>query len=234
MSENEQTNAIRAVLCDIDGTLVDSNYAHIVAWSRALAEVEVPSDTWRIHRALGMDSDKLLQALLGDEASRVGEEAKELHTRYYVEAASGLRPMAGARELVMALTDRGLRVVLATSAPDDELAILRGVLDLDDVVAGMTSASDVEVAKPEPDIVRAALAVAGAEPHEAIMLGDAAWDMRAAAAAGVASVGVRCGGLAAAELLEAGAVAVYDDPASLLEDLGDSPFFGSWPLGGAR
>lgn len=233
MAENEQRNDIRAVLCDIDGTLVDSNYAHIAAWAKALAEVEVPSDTWRIHRALGMDSGKLIDALLGDEAGRVGDEAKDLHKRYYLEASDSLRPITGARELIMAFTDRGLRVVLATSAPEDELEILRGVLDLDDVVAGMTSASDVESAKPEPDIIHAALETVGLEPWQAIMLGDAAWDMKAAGAAGVASVGVRSGGLGAAELLEAGAIAVYDDAASLLENLEDSPFFGSWPLGAA-
>lgn len=225
---------IRAVLCDIDGTLVDSNYAHIAAWGEALAQLDSRTDSWRIHRALGMDSDKLVRSLLGEETDRLGERAKELHKRFYFEAAEKLRPISGARELVYALADRGVAVVLATSATGEELALLRKVLDLDDVVAAATSSADVRVAKPEPDIVNAALDTVGALAAEAIMLGDAAWDMRSAAAAGVASIGVRCGGTGAPELLEAGAVAVYDDPASLLEGIDDSPFFGGWNLSVAR
>jgi HAD superfamily hydrolase (TIGR01509 family) len=228
MTDPRNREPVKAVLCDIDGTLVDSNYAHIAAWSRALAEVGAPVDEWRIHRCIGMDSGKLVATLLGDRADELGDRAKELHSTYYLERAESLRPLGGARELVTALAGRGIQVVFATSAPEEELEILLEILDVNGSVAATTSSGDVDAAKPDPDILQVALEKVGIDPWNAVMLGDSAWDMRSAAAAGVVSVGLRSGGMGAAELLEAGATAVYDDAAALLEDLDSSPLVEPW------
>ncbi len=209
----------RAALFDIDGTLVDSNYLHVDAWSRAFAAVGHPVEAWRIHRAIGMDSAKLLETLLGDDADRFGDDAKQQHGELYSAMAERLRPLPGARALLRTLKERGVTVVLATSAPENELETLRRVLDSDGSVDDFTSSADVATAKPEPDIVRVALERAGAEAHEAVFVGDAVYDIEAAGRAGVPAIGVRSGGVAIQELLDAGAVAVYDDVADLLDHL---------------
>jgi HAD superfamily hydrolase (TIGR01549 family) len=212
-----------AVLFDIDGTLVDSNYVHVATWSKALAELGQPVDSWRIHRAIGMDSAKLLDALLNERAGDLGEQAKELHHRYFLDAAPQLRAFAGATDLIRAVQRGGLRVVLATSAPDDELQVLRKVLQVGESEVPATSASDVASAKPEPDIVEAALEKADAAASAAIMVGDTVWDVESATRAGVSCLTVCSGGTGALELRDAGAVAVYDDAADLLAHLDASP-----------
>jgi HAD superfamily hydrolase (TIGR01509 family) len=214
-----------AVLFDIDGTLVDSNYLHVDAWARALEEVGHPVPAWRIHRAIGMDSAKLMDILLGDDLDRLGEEAKELHSRYYQREAGRLRSFDRAQELLRELGGRGFTVVLATSAPQEEFEVLRRVLGVDDAVAAFTTAEDVSTAKPAPDVVETAVEKAGVRPDEAVMVGDAAWDMQSAAKAGVAGIGVRTGGIGPCELQDAGAIAVYDDVAQLLSELDASPLY---------
>lgn len=216
-----------AVLFDIDGTLVDSNYLHVESWAHAFATLGVAVDAWRIHRCIGMDSDRLLETLLGERAAELGDRAKDHHARYYADLAPRLRAFDGARELLSTLAARGTIVVLATSAPEDELAVLRDVLKVDDHVAHMTSSGDVETAKPEPDLIEVALARAGVEPQQAVLVGDTIYDVIAASRAGVRTVGVLSGGVPAAELLGAGAVAVYDHVAALLADLGGSPLAGT-------
>jgi HAD superfamily hydrolase (TIGR01509 family) len=211
---------IRATLFDIDGTLVDSNYLHVEAWSHVFAELKIEVDAWRIHRSIGMDSAAMLDELLPDDQDV--NEVKDLHSRYYEELAPRLRPFAGARELLAALDARGFTVVLATSAPQDELEHLRATLRVEDSVAIITSAEDVETAKPSPDIVRVALERAQVDASEAVMIGDTVWDVAAAGRAGVACVGVMSGGISAAELLDAGAIAVYNDVAELLDQLDQS------------
>jgi HAD superfamily hydrolase (TIGR01509 family) len=215
--------AIQAILFDIDGTLVDSNYLHIEAWSRALTEAGAKVDSWRVHRAIGMDSEKLLAELLGNDAETLGPRAAELHGNYYGELSGRLRAFDGARELVRTLADRGLTVVLATSAPEKELAELRKVLNIEESITVVTSANDVSTAKPAPDVVEVALREADVPASEAIMVGDTVWDVEAAARAGVACVGVETGGISPAELLDAGAVATYRDVLSLLSALDESP-----------
>jgi HAD superfamily hydrolase (TIGR01549 family) len=211
-----------AVLFDIDGTLVDSNYLHVDAWDRALAEIGHPVDVWRIHRGIGMDSGKLLEGLLGD-APELHSAAKEEHARFYAESNSRLRPIAGARDLLHELARRDYQVVLATSAPQEELDALLDVLDVGGDVDAVTSGEDVETAKPDPDIIESALEKASSPASRAVMVGDAVWDMKAAARAGVISIGVLTGGYSREELLDAGATAVYDDVAELLAELDDSP-----------
>ena len=214
-----------AVLFDIDGTLVDSNYVHVDAWSRAFREAghEVPS--WRIHRSIGMDGSKLLEALVGSSDSAVAQEAKRLHGEYYADASSDLEVLPDARELLADLNTRGLTVVLATSAPESELSTLRDLLDVEDSVAVVTSGEDAEVAKPEPDIVAVALGRAGVQAERALMVGDSVWDIEAAGRAGVRAIGVLSGGISRCELLDAGAVAVFDDPADLLANIETSPIY---------
>lgn len=180
-------------------------------------------DSWRVHRAIGMGTAKLLEALLGArDAERIGDEVKRRHSELYREQSGLLRPFDRAPELVRTLAGRGVRVVLATSAGPDELEVLRRVLDVDDVVTGIVAGHDVEATKPDPDPVLAALECAGTAPEDTVFVGDAVWDVQAAAKAGVRTVGVLSGGVSAAELTGAGAVATYEDPAALLGGLDDS------------
>jgi HAD superfamily hydrolase (TIGR01509 family) len=216
-----------AVLLDADGTLVDSNYLHVDAWSRAFAEVGHPVDAWRIHRCIGMGSELLVPELLGDEAAQdVGDRVRELHADFYGRTAGRLRRLDGVTELVRALHERGQRVVVSTSASPDELEHLRNVLDIE--VDGVTAAADVEEAKPAPDLVRAALAKAGVSADRAVFVGDSVWDVEACGRAGVPCVGVLTGGISADELTDAGAVAVYRSVAELGERLDDSPLARLW------
>lgn len=216
-----------AVLFDIDGTLVDSNYLHIDAWDRAFRSIGHPVDVWRIHRSIGMDSVMLLDELLGDESEIVGDAAKKEHGRLYADMASRLRPIGGARELIAELDRRGTRVVLATSAPEDELRTLLTVLRTDSSVHAVTSSEDVGTAKPHPDIIQVALDKAGVRAEDAVMVGDSVWDMKAAQRAGVAAIGVLSGGFGRDELTSAGAAEVFDDVAELLATLDGGPLDGS-------
>jgi HAD superfamily hydrolase (TIGR01509 family) len=217
-----------AVLFDIDGTLVDSNFLHVHAWTRAFADAGHPVDAWRTHRAIGMGGSQLLAELLGDDADRLGDQAKQGHTDRYAELTPLLRPFDGARELVQAVSDRGAVVVLATSAPPEELEHLLAVLDLDDTLDAVTGDEDVDAAKPEPDLVQVALDKAGCSAESSVFVGDSRWDVVAATRAGVPCVGLLSGGTSAAELTEAGAIAVYDDVAALLADLDDGPLAVTW------
>ncbi|WP_042938274.1 HAD family hydrolase [Rhodococcus sp. AW25M09] len=216
---------VDAVLFDIDGTLVDSNFVHVSAWSRAFREAGRQVSAWRIHRCIGMDGSKLLESLVGSSDSALAAEAKRLHGEYYAAASTDLEVLPGARELLADIQSRGITVVLATSAPEAELSTLRDLLDVEDSVAVVTSGEDAEVAKPEPDIIAVALERAGVEPPRAVMVGDSVWDIEAAGRAGVRAIGVLSGGISRAELLDAGAVAVFDDPADLLANIENSPVY---------
>lgn len=210
---------IRTVLFDVDGTLVDSNYLHIDAWQRAFAELAVPAEAWRIHRALGRDSGQLLREVAGEHDDEWNDRARALHAKHLRELAPRLRAFDGAADLLRAVAARGIRVVLATSAAEDELAMLRRALGADDAIHATTSADDVDEAKPDPGILEVALRRADAEAAEALVVGDSVWDMTAAARAHIRSVGVLCGGVGAAELTDAGAQEVFDGPAALLDAL---------------
>lgn len=212
-----------AVLFDVDGTLVDSNYLHVHAWYRAFSDLRIPVQSWAIHRSIGMDGEKLLEALAADADDDVRNQLKELHTRYYRETTPLLSPLPGAREILDRIDSLGLQVVLATSAPEDELATLRDVLDRDDLISTATSSEDVETAKPEPDIVKIALARADVTPQQAVFVGDAVWDAKASAAAGVTCIGVLSGGVSRGELEDAGAEVVFDNALDLCAHLAESP-----------
>ena len=171
-----------AVLFDLDGTLVDSNYLHVHAWFRGFLEAGHPVDAWRIHRCIGMDGDTLLSTLAGDTDDDVRSRADDLQSQYYKEMTPLLRRLPGARELLERVDALGLDVVLATSAPEDELEILRNVLDCDDLISAVTSSKDVDTAKPQPDILNVALDRVGADAEHAVFVGDAVWDIEACVA----------------------------------------------------
>ncbi|GAA1441997.1 HAD family hydrolase [Leifsonia poae] len=211
--------SLSAVLFDVDGTLVDSNFLHVDAWQRAFAELGQPVDAWRIHRAIGQDSSRLLRSVAGEHDDDWNSRAKDLHSQYYRELAPRLRSFSRAAELLRELSGRGITVVLATSAPDDELELLRAAIGADDAIRAATSADDVEEAKPDPGILEVALDRAGASPSEALMVGDSVWDLKAAARAHIRSIGMLCGGVGPSELLDAGAWDLFDDPADLLSRL---------------
>ena len=210
------------VLFDVDGTLVDSNYLHVAAWQRAFHDIGRTVPAWRIHHCIGMDSGALLSELLGDDAESLGEQAKQKHSAAYSETTSLLAPLPGARELIQQLARDHIRVVLATSAPGDELAVLRATLAVDELITATTDADDVDTAKPEPEIVEIAGQRSGCPIDQLVFVGDSVWDMEAAQRAGVDRIGLLSGGVPAADLLAAGAQEIYDDPADLLARLDSS------------
>lgn len=216
------TNAA-AVLFDVDGTLVDSNYLHVHAWRHAFADADIAVETWRIHRRIGMDGSILVRELSDDAPDEIQQRLKVLHSRHYREEAALLRPLPGARDLLERVAAWGLQVVLATSAPDHELSVLRKVLDRDPLVAAVTSSADVDTAKPSPDIIAVALQRAAVPADRAVFVGDAVWDAQACVRAGVTNIGVLSGGISREELQGAGASSVFDNAADLLAHLDDTP-----------
>jgi phosphoglycolate phosphatase-like HAD superfamily hydrolase len=213
----------RAALFDIDGTLVDSNYLHVDAWSRAFEDLGAPVDGWRIHRSIGMDGEELLDALLPGAGGAVRKRASELHSQHYLPLAPRLRAFSGGPELLRELAKRGLVVVLATSAPESELKALRSAMQVEDAIDVVTSADDVDTAKPAPEIVEVALERSAVEAADAVMIGDTVWDVKAAKRAGVSCIGLLSGGISEDELRTAGAAAVYSDVSDLLDHLDQSP-----------
>jgi len=202
-----------AVLFDVDGTLVDSNFHHVVAWHRAFLDVGREVPCWRILGLIGRSGSELVRVLLGDELAEAhGGRVEKLHTRYFLDSAPLLRPLPGARELLEAIAQLGWRAVLATSAGEEELAVLRAALDAEDLICAVTSSADAERAKPHPDIVASALKRIQADPAEAIMLGDTVWDVQAGRRAGVPTAAVLSGGITREALQHAGAAAIYGGP----------------------
>jgi HAD superfamily hydrolase (TIGR01509 family) len=209
---------LKAVLFDVDGTLVDTNYLHTVAWWEAFTQAGHDVPMASIHRAIGMGAGQILDSLLpGDRDGDADEDIKTAHSALYSVYWSRLRPLPGAQKLLQACHDQGLRVVLASSADPGELAVLCAALDADEAIDATTSSGDVDASKPAPDLVQVALGRANADPAESLFIGDAAWDARACQKAGVACIGLLTGGSSRAELMDAGAVTVYDGPADLLE-----------------
>lgn len=211
------------VLFDVDGTLVDTTYLHTVAWWEALRQFDHDVPMAEIHRGIGMGSDKIIEHLLGADRDEAADaDLAAAHDVLYGAWWERLRPLPGAADLLRACADRGLAVVLASSAKQTELGILRRVIDAEDAITAATSSSDAEQSKPAPDILEAALAQSGVDPRRSVFVGDAVWDVEAAGRLDIPCIGLVCGGTGAAELTAAGAVATYQDPAALLRDLDGS------------
>src|SRR5919201_762901 len=195
----------RAAIVDVDGTLVDSNYYHAIAGQRALRRHGVSVPAWRIHRHIGMGGDQLVAAVAGDEVEeRCGDAVRDAETSLYMELIDEVQPLAGARELIVALGERFDSVVLASSAKEDAVDYYLDLLEARGIADAWTSSADVDATKPQPDLVVAAVAKAGG--GDAVLVGDSTFDCEAAARAGVPTLGILTGGFSAAELRDAGAV----------------------------
>ena len=211
------------MILDIDGTLVDSNDAHARAWVEALAEegIEVPFE--KVRPLIGMGGDKLLPRVSGLEedsprGKRIGERRGEIFKARYLP---GLKSFPATRELLVKMRELGLKLVVATSAKEDELKPLLKIAGAADLIEEKTSSDDAENSKPDPDIVKAALDESGLSADEAVMIGDTPYDIEAASKAGLKIIAFRSGGWDDAEL--ARAIAIYDGPAALLAQYDSSP-----------
>ncbi|CAM5415353.1 HAD family hydrolase [Streptomyces griseomycini] len=210
----------RAAVFDVDGTLVDTNHLHVTAWWEALRQAGHRVPMHAVHRAVGLSSSDLVAHLLGED--RDGE-LSAAHKALYGQYFDRLPALPDAGRLLKRLHGDGWKVVLATSAGGAELSALRRALGADEAITATASADDVAEGKPAPEPVEHALELAGVPAERAVFVGDTVWDMRAGSRAGVRCVGVLCGGIPRADLEEAGADAVYADPAHLLASLSDSP-----------
>ena len=209
------------VVIDIDGTLLDSNYHHCVAWSRAFQAYKVSVPVARVHRALGMGGDRLVAEVAGEAAEHAhGDDIRARWEQEYDAMIAETRLFDGSRDLLRACRERGLRVALASSAIPRHAEHALQLLGADELADGWTTSEDAEHSKPAPDLLDRALdRVHGSE---AVMVGDAVWDVRAASERAIPTIGVASGGIGRAELLDAGAVAVYDGPGDLAAHLGDA------------
>ena len=215
-------NSRRGVIFDIDGTLVDTNYLHAIAWRRAFVDCGEDVATARIHRMIGAGSEVLLRELLGD----VRTDVKKAWRGHFDELKPEIRPFADAASLLRAVKERGATVVLASSSEQEDVDALLAAIDADDAIAEVTSAGDVSDAKPSPEVFQMAMDKAGLDPAGTVAVGDTVWDVEAAARAGLRCVCVLSGGIGQAELDAAGALAVYPDVSTLLRDLDGSPLLG--------
>jgi HAD superfamily hydrolase (TIGR01509 family) len=208
------------VLFDLDGTLVDSNYFHVVAWWRAFADSGIELPMAAIHRHIGMGSGRLIKELLGKPDDRV----KEAHGQRFASLRDQVVALPGAAALLSEVSRRGALVVLATSAREEDLdALLRPLGAARSVLDLVISAKDVDQTKPDPQVFQLALERAGLEPSRAVAVGDTVWDVEAARKTGLRCVCVTCGGIGRQELEAAGAAAIYEDPQDLLANLDTSP-----------
>jgi HAD superfamily hydrolase (TIGR01549 family) len=211
-----------SAILDVDGTLVDSNYFHAVAWYRALRAHGHTLAMWRVHRAIGMGSDQLVAALLGEDVEdREGDSIRDAEKQRYFELIDEVTPLDGARELIEDLKERGHRVVLASSAKPEEVDHYLELLDARELADAWTSSGDVERTKPHPDLIDSALDRVGGGP--AVMVGDSTFDCRAAINADVPTIAVLTGGFSHAELLDAGATIVFDSIVQLRDRLSWTP-----------
>ena len=207
----------RIAVLDVDGTLVDSNYQHALAWYRALREVGETFPIWRIHRLIGMGGDQLVPALAGDEVeARIGDEARERQGKEVDALLDEIAPLPGARDLLVALKERGHLLVLASSGKQRHVDFALDLLDARDLADAWTSSADADATKPAPDLLQTALQKLG-RPIDArsIVVGDSVFDVEAAKNAGMPAIALLSGGFGDEELRAAGALDVFDTPGDL-------------------
>ena len=207
------------VIFDVDGTLLDTNYLHVLAWWQAMNDAGHPAVAMsEIHRAIGIASEGLTEHLLGTE----DETAVEAHSKRYEALRDQVTAFPKAADLVQECKRRGLTPVLATSGKEEDLEWMVPAIGAEDGFAGTTTSSDVGEGKPAPDLLTAAMEEHRLDPARTVAVGDTVWDVKAARKAGIACIGVLCGGISEAELREAGVDEVYDGPGDLLERLDES------------
>jgi HAD superfamily hydrolase (TIGR01509 family) len=208
-----------ALLFDLDGTLIDSVYQHVIAWRNALTVVGIDLSVWRIHRRIGMSGGLFVSALLRETGVSLTpaevEELQQLHARAYLEQVGSVRALPGAAELLRFLTDRGVPWAIATSGRMETAHTALGMLGLPEDTP-MITRDMVRFAKPDPDLFLAAAALLGVEPGHAMVVGDSVWDLLAARRAGALGIGLQSGGYGREELERTGAFRVYADPADML------------------
>jgi HAD superfamily hydrolase (TIGR01509 family) len=218
----------KTAILDIDGTLVDTNYHHALAWFRAFRQHGELLPIWRIHRHIGMGGDQLVESLCGEQVERdKGDDIRATEKTLYMELINEVEPLHGARELIEDLKSEGHTVVLASSAKPDEVEHYLELLDARELVDAWTDSGDVESTKPEPDLVHAAMDKAG--DGDAVMIGDSTWDCEAAQRAGIETIAVLTGGFSEDELLEAGAAVVFHSIDELRERVRETPLHGEAP-----
>lgn len=211
-----------AAILDIDGTLVDTNYHHAIAWYRAFRQANVTLPIWKIHRHIGMGGDNLVQALTSEAFDeQQGDDVRSAEKVLYMELIEECAPMQGSRELIEDLKRRGNAVVLASSAKSSEVDYYLDLLDARELADSWTTSDDVEDTKPAPDLVKAALDKSGSK--DGVMVGDTTWDIEAAKRAKVPTIAVLTGGFGEAELLDAGAACVFESIDELRERLDETP-----------
>ncbi len=217
--------SVSVAILDIDGTLVDTNYQHSLAWFRAFRRFDITLPIWRIHRHIGMGGDQVVTALCSEDTERQhGDDIREAEGKEYARLIDEVQVFDRARELILALKDRGHAVVLASSAKEPEVEHYLGLLDAAELVDGWTTSADVQETKPAPDLVRAGLDRVGGDAGEAVMIGDTPWDIEAAAKADVPTYAVITGGFSEQELRDAGARDVYESVAALERELDQTSF----------
>jgi len=211
-----------AAILDVDGTLVDTNYQHVIAWYRALRSHGVVRQLWRIHRHIGMGGDHLVRAVAGDEVEEErGDDIRKTEKRMYGELIEEVEPMRGATKLLGFLKERGHKIVLASSAKQEELDHYLDMLEARAIADAWTSSADVESTKPAPDLVLAAMKKI--DVQGAVMVGDSTFDCEAAERAGVPTIGVLTGGFSEDELRDAGAVEVFESLDALMTGIEATP-----------
>ncbi len=213
----------RIAILDVDGTLVDTNYQHAIAWFRAFRRFDVTEQLWRIHRHIGMGGDQLVAAVAGDEVEeRAGDDIREAESDEYKKLIDEVQTMEGSRELIEDLRERDNTVVLASSAKDWEVEHYLDLLDAREIVDAWTTSADVEQTKPEPDLIKIALDKVDAD-GKAMLIGDTVWDVEAAKRAGVETLAVLTGGFSEQELRDAGARDVFTSVEELRQSLLRTP-----------
>ena len=210
-------------ILDVDGTLVDTNYHHAIAWFRAFRRHDLTLPVWRLHRHIGMGGDQLVAAVAGDEVERrLGDQIRDAQSELYGELIGEVQSMEGSRELIVDLREQGSTVILASSAKKPEIEHYIDLLDAAEIVDGWTTSDDVQSTKPEPDLIHAALDKIEAD-GDAILIGDTVWDVEAAKRAGVETLAVLTGGFSEQELRDAGARDVFTSVDELRRSLSPRP-----------
>ena len=218
------TRSTAGVLFDVDGTLLDTNYLHVLAWAQAFRETGHPGISMStLHRAIGIGSEELVMRILDDPPEDQVEAAVEAHSRRFEALRDQTVAFPAAGDLLRACADRGLRVVLATSGQKSDLDWMLPAIGAEEAVHGATTSADVSTAKPSPDLLQVAMEQHDLDPDRTVVVGDTVWDVEAAERAGLPCVALLCGGISAGELTEAGTRALFEDPADLLAKLDSSP-----------